>query len=65
MKMLALVLGIIFVVLAILTATGVVSAVPWLGLNGHTHVKHTILYAVLAILSFLWMRFQSNAAPVR
>ncbi len=65
MKMLALILGIIFVVLAILTATGAVSAVPLLGLNGHAHVKHTILYAVLAILSFLWMRFQANSAPSR
>ncbi|MEO6913885.1 MAG: hypothetical protein ABI182_07695 [Candidatus Baltobacteraceae bacterium] len=64
MKMLALVLGIIFIVLAILTATGATSFLPVLGLDGHPHVKHTILYVVLAILSFLWMRFQSNTTRV-
>ncbi len=62
MKMLALILGIVFIILAILTATGAASFLPILGLNGHPHVKHTILYAVLAILSFIWMRFQSNSA---
>lgn len=62
MKALAILLAILFLVLAILTATGVASFAPAIGLNGHHHVKHTILYAVLAVFSVLWLRFQANAA---
>ena len=60
MKALALLLCLVFVVLAVLTATGVTSFAPAIGLNGHAHVKHTILYGVLAVLSLVWYRFQGN-----
>lgn len=63
MKVLAVVLGIIFVILAILTATGAASFAPVIGLNGHHHTKHTILYAVIAILCFIWARMSTEAAP--
>ena len=64
MKMLALVLGIIFVVLAILCFTGVTNFLPALGLDGTRHMKHGIGYLILAVLSFVWMRFQANT-PTR
>lgn len=60
MKPLALLLSVVFIVLAILTATGATSFAPAIGLNGHHHVKHTILYGVLAVLSLVWYRFQAN-----
>jgi hypothetical protein len=52
MKALALVLALIFFVVAILY---------WLpsGPFGH-HVKHGILFAALGILSLIWMRFQGS-----
>ena len=56
MKALAIVLGIIFVILAILTATGAAHFAPALGLNGQHHNNHTILFAVFAILCFVWAR---------
>lgn len=62
MKVLAVVLGILFVILAILTATGVAHFLPALGLNGERHTKHTILYAVLAILCFVWARMSTESA---
>jgi hypothetical protein len=65
MKNLALVLAIVFIILAILTATGIASFLPAIGLDGHHHAKHTILYFVLAVLCFIWMRFASSAAPAR
>lgn len=65
MKPLAIVLGIIFVILAILTATGIAHFAPVLGLNGERHTKHTILYAVIAILCFVWARMSTESAPVR
>ncbi len=61
MKMLALVLGIVFLVLAVLTATGMAAFLPALGVDGHHHVKHTVLFVVIAVLCFVWMRFASNA----
>jgi hypothetical protein len=63
MKALAVVLGIIFVILAILTATGAAHFAPVLGLNGERHTKHTILYAVIAILCFVWARMSTESAP--
>ncbi len=61
MKMLALVLGIVFLVLAVLTATGMAAYLPALAVDGHHHVKHTVLFVVIAVLCFVWMRFASNA----
>lgn len=63
MKVLAVVLGIIFVILAILTATGVAHFAPFIGLDGHRHTKHTILFAVIAVLCFVWARMSTEAAP--
>lgn len=62
MKALAVVLGIIFVILAVLTATGVAHFAPILGLNGVRHTKHTILYAVIALICFVWARMSTETA---
>lgn len=61
MRIVAIILGIIFAVLAILTATGAAKFAPVLGLDGTHHLKHTILYAVIAILCFIWARMSSPA----
>jgi hypothetical protein len=63
MKALAVVLGVIFVILAICTATGIAHFAPAIGLNGQHHTKHTILYAILAILCFVWARMSTEPAP--
>jgi ABC-type transport system involved in cytochrome bd biosynthesis fused ATPase/permease subunit len=56
MKPLALILAVVFAVIAVLY---------WVG---HTplgqHAKHGILFIVLALLCLVWYRFQS-AAPAR
>lgn len=62
MKVLAVALGILFVILAILTATGIAHFAPAIGLDGHHHTKHTILFAVLAILCFVWARMSTEPA---
>ncbi len=30
--------------------------------SGH-HIKHALLFAVLGVLSLVWMRFQKTSAP--
>lgn len=64
MKTVAIILGIIFAVLAVLAATGAIHFAGGraVGLDGARHLKHTILYAVIAVLCFLWARM-SAAAP--
>jgi hypothetical protein len=62
MKVLAVVLGIIFIILAILTWTGAARFLPAIGLDGTHHVKHTILYAVVAVLCFVWARMSTATA---
>jgi len=62
MKVLAVVLGIIFIVLAVLTWTGAARFLPAIGLDGVHHVKHTILYAVIAVLCFVWARMSATPA---
>ncbi len=64
MKILALVLAAVFILLAVLAATGSTSFMPVLGLDGTHHVKHAILYAILAILSLVWFRFASASVPI-
>lgn len=59
MKALALILAIIFVILAILVFTGMANFLPALGVDGTRHLKHGIAYLIVAILCFVWMRFQS------
>lgn len=56
MKVVALALAAIFFLLAVLYALGLVQ----LGASepGH-HFKHAALFAVLGVLSLVWMRFQS------
>jgi len=61
MKILALVLAVVFILFAVTAATGICSAVPALGFDGSHHIKHAIVYAILAVLSALWYRFQANA----
>lgn len=63
MKVLAVVLGIVFIILAILTWTGVSNALPAIGLNGHHHAKHAILYAVIAVFCFIWARMSAEPSP--
>ena len=57
MKPLALVLALVFVVIAILYWTGH-------GIPSGVHTKHGIVAIVLALLCLVWYRFQS-AAPAR
>jgi hypothetical protein len=61
LKVLAIVLFVVFAAAAVLTFTGVATFAPILGFDGQHHIKHGIVYAVLAILSLLWMRM----APAR
>jgi hypothetical protein len=65
MKTLAVVLGIIFVIAAIAAATGFLHFSHTLGFDGRHHTKHTILYAVIALLCFAWARMSSDTAPAR
>jgi len=68
MKALAGILVVIFVILA-----GVAIAHPFepnaltraIGFSSDKpHMKHAIAYFVLALLSLVWIRFQTNAAKV-
>ncbi len=61
MKILATVLFIVFLIAAVLAFTGVAHFSHVLGFDGQRHIKHGIVYAVLAVLSLLWMRM----APAR
>ena len=65
MKTLALVLAIIFFVLAILCFTGLTNIMPAIGLDGTHHSKHGIAYLVLAILCVVWMRMAGGASVRR
>lgn len=65
MKLLAVVLGVLFVILAVLTWTGIAHFAPAIGLNGVHHTKHTILYALLAVLCFAWARMSNTAVPAK
>ncbi|MFN2448891.1 MAG: hypothetical protein ABR508_03730 [Candidatus Baltobacteraceae bacterium] len=62
MKILAAVLGIVFIVLAILAWSGIAHFLPALGLDGRHHTKHGIVYLVLAVLCFVWARMSSDTA---
>ncbi len=56
MKILATVLFIVFLIAAVLAFTGMAHFSHVLGFDGQRHIKHGIVYAVLAVLSLLWMR---------
>ena len=63
MRVLALVLAVLFIILAVLAGAGMVNVHSRaLGLDGAHHVKHAILYVVLCILALIWMRFASADA---
>lgn len=68
MKALALVLFVVFVVCAIvsflhpLAPSGITDALGFS--SGKPHVKHPVLYLVLAVLTLVWLRF-SSAQPAR
>ncbi len=55
MKALALLLAAVFLIAAILYATGH-------GYPSGIHTKHAILAFVLAVLALVWFRFQSSPA---
>ncbi len=59
MKALALILVVVFFVLGLLYALGVIQVFTSAG-HGH-HIKHLILFWGLAVLSLIWYRFQVNA----
>ena len=61
MKILAIVLFVIFLIAAVLAFTGMAHFSHALGFDGRHHLKHAIVYAVLAVLCLLWMRM----APAR
>ena len=56
MKPLSLLLALVFFVIAILY---------WTGIGLQHHVKHGILFIVLALLALVWYRFQSSATATR
>lgn len=61
MKALAVVLGIILIILAILAFTGALNLHSRaLGLDGAHHAKHGIIYIVLGLLCFVWARMSSG-----
>ena len=68
MKALAIVLAVVFVICAVvsiahpLEPTSVTRALGFS--NDKAHAKHPFLYFVLAVLSLVWLRFQS-AQPAR
>jgi uncharacterized protein YjeT (DUF2065 family) len=68
MKSLAIALAIIFVlcgILSIMHPLGANEMTRALGFSSDkAHAKHPFLYFVLAVLSLIWLRFQS-AAPAR
>lgn len=51
-----MVLFVVFLIAAVLAFTGMAHFSHVLGFDGQHHVKHGIVYAVLAVLSLLWMR---------
>ena len=62
MRTLAVVLAVVFFVLAALYWTGTLQIA--VREPGGPHHKHAVLFAALGILSLIWFRFQS-AAPSR
>jgi hypothetical protein len=65
MKTLAVILGIIFLIAAILAWTGIAHFSHALGFDGTRHVKHGVLYIVIALVCFAWARMSSDTAPAR
>ncbi|MBC5815361.1 MAG: hypothetical protein GIW97_02365 [Candidatus Eremiobacteraeota bacterium] len=65
MKTLALVLAIVFFILAILCFTGMASFMPAIGIDGTHHTKHGIAYFILAILCVVWMRMAGGSTVRR
>lgn len=62
MKALAVVLGIILLIAAVLAFTGALNLHSrGLGFDGVHHVKHGIIYIVLAVLCFVWARMSSDS----
>ncbi len=57
MKSLALILAVVFFVIAVLYAFGILQ----IGSSHHgRHFSHAVLFAVLGILALIWARFQGN-----
>lgn len=61
MKALAIGLFVIFLIAAVLAFTGAAHFSHVLGFDGTRHVKHTIVYAILAVLCLLWARMAPAA----
>jgi hypothetical protein len=68
MKGLAIILAVVFVIAAVVSVLHPLAPSPLtsaLGFsNDKPHLKHPVLYLVLAVLSLVWLRFQS-AQPAR
>jgi ABC-type transport system involved in multi-copper enzyme maturation permease subunit len=62
LKALALALAVIFFIVAILYLLGILQ----IGASHPgRHISHAVLFAVLGVLSLIWMRFQSAAPSTR
>jgi len=62
LKALALALAVIFFIVAILYLLGILQ----IGASHPgRHISHAVLFAVLGVLSLIWMRFQSAAPGTR
>ena len=65
MKGLAIVLGVIFILAAICSFTGVLHFSHALGFDGARHLKHTILYVIIGLVCFAWARMSTSAPAGR
>lgn len=63
MKALALVLAVVFFIIAILYAAGVLQL--FVSHQHGRHISHAVLFAVLGVLSLIWMRFQNQSSNAR
>jgi len=62
LKAIALTLAVICFVVAILYLLGILQICT---AHPGRHVSHAVLFAVLGVLSLVWMRFQSNVSSTR
>ena len=58
MKPLAIGLAVVFFLVAVLYGTGALQVGAH---EGGPHVKHAVLFAILGVLSLVWMRFQTGS----
>jgi hypothetical protein len=61
LKVLSIALAVVFFLISALYLAGVLQIGVSEAAHG-PHLKHAVLFAVLGVLSLVWMRFQSKSA---